>query len=179
VFGQPITIRQNTVAALVTNTTDQVKSFTVKATYKNGDTILATASGAVNDLRPGQRRAVTLVSSSPLPSTFESVRLDVDTMVRDVRTTPAAEAAAKLRFGPPAIRRGNLPTMDVEVRNEDTAAHSFTVQAAFLKGGNLVGVASGAVNDLEPGQTKTASLVSGSTIPEYDDILLAVDTLVR
>lgn len=178
-FDEPITLGDSMAAVLVRNTTDQVKSFTVKVTYKEGDRILATAIGAVNDLQPGQLRAANLSSTQPLPEQFDSVRVDVDTMVREAQSTPAAEAARKITFGEPAIKEGSFPTVDVEVTNGDSAPHSFTVQAIFLQGGELVSVASGAVNDLAPGQTKTATLASVGGIPEHDEVQLAVDTLVK
>lgn len=157
-----------------------MKSFTVKATFKNGDTIAATAAGAVNDLAPGQTRAVTLVSTQSIPERYDSVRVDVDTMVREANSTPGAAAAAMIAFGAPAVRSdGSLTTVDVEVTNRDSTAHSFTVQAAFLKGDQLLSVASGAVNDLAAGQTKTATLISVGSVTGYDKVLLAVDTLVR
>ncbi|MCC6177195.1 MAG: hypothetical protein IT305_17960 [Chloroflexi bacterium] len=78
------------------------------------------------------------------------------------------------------MKSGFLPMLDAEVTNQDSSMHSFTVQATFLKGGQLVAVMSGAVNDLAAGQTKTASLMGqGSSIAEYDEILVAVDTLVK
>jgi hypothetical protein len=96
VFGKPVAVNPQLVAVLVTNTSDQVKSFTVKATYKQGDTILATASGAVNDIQPNQKRAATLAGVQPIPTSFESVRVDVDTMVQDAKTSPKAEAISKM-----------------------------------------------------------------------------------
>lgn len=181
-FGEPVTFSAgglNTVGVLATNTTDQVKSFTVKATYKTGEQIAATASGAVNDLLPGQSRAVTLLSQEAIPANADSVRIDVDTMIREAASTPGAETAKKLQFGPPNVKAASgLSTVDVEVTNNDAAAHSLTVQAAFTQGGKLVGVASGAVNDLAPGQTKTATLiVQGQT--EGAEVQIAADTIVQ
>lgn len=163
-FGQPIIFDNGgfqTASLLVTNTTDQVKSFTVKATYKSGDNILATASGAVNDILPGQTRAASLLSQDTLPAQFDTVRIDVDTMIVESSTTRGSTAASKLVFGTPAISgTGNFITLNVEVTNNDSDAHSFTVQTLALLDGKLVGVATGAVNDLAPGQTKTATLLA-------------------
>lgn len=182
-FGKPVVFGAgglNTVAIWTTNTTQQVKSFTVKATYKNGDTILTTASGAVNDLRPGQSRAVTLIARDKVPDKYETVRVDVDTMIREAASTPGADAAAKLSFGPPNIKtQGSLSTVDVEVKNGDSAPHSFTVQAAYLKAGELSGVATGAVNDLAPGQTKTATLLVQGTAAGADKTELAIETVIK
>ena len=69
-----------------------------------------------------------------------------------------------------------MPTVAVEVTNSDSAPHTLTVQAALYKSGNLIGIATGAVNDLVAGQTKTAALLGA--VPGADDIKLAVDTVV-
>jgi hypothetical protein len=176
VFGTPIKSATG-AAVLVTNTTDDVKSFIVRATWKQGETILATANGAVNDLRPGMRQATALSSTDRVPDQYESVRTEVNTMIREATTTPAAEAASKISFGPPKQSKIGL---DVEATNGDSAAHSFIVIATFLKGGELSGMGSGAVNDLEPGQTKTVTLSAGTGgVPERDETLISVGTVVK
>lgn len=181
-FGEPVTFSAgglNTVGVLATNTTDQVKSFTVKATYKTGEQIAATAVGAVNDLAPGQTRAVSLVSQEAIPANTDSVRVDVDTMIREAASTSGAEVAQKLQFGPPNVKAtSGLSTVDVEVTNNDVAAHSLTVQATFTQGGKLVGIGSGAVNDLAPGQTKTATLIVQGQA-EGAEVQIAADTIVQ
>lgn len=181
-FGEPVPFSAGgltTIGLLVTNTTDQVKSFTVKATYKTGDAIAATAVGAVNDLRAGQTRAVTLLSQDKIPDTFDSVRVDVDTMIIEAQTTPNAEVATKLQFGQPNIRStAGFSTADVEVTNTDSKAHSLTVQAIFTKDGKLVGIGTGAVNDLAAGQTKTASLIIQGQV-EGADVDIVPDTIVQ
>lgn len=152
-------------------------SFTVKATYKTGDTILATAVGAVNALLPNQKRAVVLVSTQGIPAKYDSVRVDVDTLISKAKSTQASDATTKIKFGTPSVNQGI--GLDVEVTNGDAVPHSFTVSAALLKGGNLVGVASGAVNDLGSGQTKTATVVAAGPMPTYDQTIIAVDSLVQ
>jgi hypothetical protein len=183
VFGKPVVLgtgSANTVAVPATNTSQQVKTFTAQATYKNGDQILATAIGTVNDLLPGQMRVVTLLSQQPIPAQAESVRIDVDTMVRESATSPGAEAAAKITFGLPVIETtGGLTTIAVEATNDDTAEHTFIVQAAFMKGDEVIGLAAGAVNELAAGQTKTASLLAQGATTGHDDVLIAVDTVVE
>jgi hypothetical protein len=67
----------------------------------------------------------------------------------------------------------------VQVTNTDTAPHSLTIQADFLAGGQLIGVATGAVNGLDAGQTKTASLLMTGTAQGADQTLLAADTIVQ
>lgn len=180
-FGTPVLFRQGgftSVGLLADNTTDQVKSFTVKATFKAGDQIVATAVGAVNDMLPGQRRAVMLMAAEEIPG-YDSVRVDVDTMVREAETTGGAQIAQRQRFGPVAVNDvGGFITADVEVTNGDDDTHSYTVQAAWLAGDQLVGVGSGAVNDIAPGQTKTVSLlITGEA--NGPPTLLYIETVIR
>jgi hypothetical protein len=170
----------STVSVLATNTTKQVKSFTVQATFKKGEKIMATASGAVNDLRPGEKRGITLLAEETVPKNYGTVRVDVDTMVEEADETEGSRAASKIKFGKPKISsNAGLMTVDVEVTNNDSKKHSMTVQATFLKRGQLLGIASGAVNDIRPKQTKTANLLAERPVRGYDQVLLAVETVVE
>lgn len=180
-FGEPVTFAgaMPMAAVLATNTTTQVKSFTVKATYKQGDQLLATASGAVNELLPNQTRAVMLLAQGEIPTTADTIRVDVDTMVLERDASGEGDVAQKIAFGQPLIQNsGSFAMVDVEVTNNDTNAHSFTVQAIFLRDNQLVGLATGAVNELAPGQTKTASLITqGET--DGATVQLAIETIVQ
>jgi hypothetical protein len=168
----------NMVAVPVTNAGDTVKSFTVKATWKTGDTIAGTAIGAVNSITPGQTRAVSLIAQEAIPSTFDTVRVDVDTLIQDAASTDASEAAGKITFGAPKVTASaGMTMMDVEVTNGDDASHTFTIQAMIMNNGELVGVGTGSVNDLAAGQTKTASLLIQGVAE--GDISLIVETLVQ
>ncbi|MBI2938812.1 MAG: hypothetical protein HYY04_00105 [Chloroflexi bacterium] len=101
-------------------------------------------------------------------------------LVLEAKTTASATAATKIKVGKPAVKTAlGLPMIDVEVTNGDASSHSFTVQAAFLKGDELAGILLGAVNDLTAGATKTASLMGTGEISGYGRILLAVDALVK
>ncbi len=175
VFGEPVIFDPSIIGVTAMNPGDTIKSFFVKATYKNGDTIVGTASGAVNDLLPGQTRAATLLAQEPIPAEYESVRVDVDTMTQDAATTAGATAAQKITFGPPQVGQGGI--VNVEVTAGDEAVKGMFVQAMFTRDGKLVGVASGAVNDLAAGQTKTATLLAqGET--EGADVQVTVETIV-
>ncbi|CAN5820652.1 hypothetical protein BH20CHL8_BH20CHL8_07460 [soil metagenome] len=44
------------------NVSDTVRTYTAKATFTSGGTIVATAVGAVSDQAPGQRRAFSLLA---------------------------------------------------------------------------------------------------------------------
>lgn len=140
-FGEPVDLSASgigMIAVPVTNDGETVKTFTAKATYKTGDEIAGTAIGTVNDLLPGQTRAVTMISQETIPTTFDSVRVDVDTMISDRESTPGSEAAQQITFGSPKMTTtGGIGMADVEVTNNDDATHTFTVQAAIMQDGKL------------------------------------------
>lgn len=180
VFGEPVLFNEggfSTIAVLVTNNSALVKSFTAKATYKNGEQIVAVAVGAVNDLLPGQTRAVMLATQDKIPVQYNAARVEVDTMIIEQQSTPGSDAATKLEFGQPSISNNGLAMINVEVTNRDATPHSFTVQAIIIHDNKLVGYAVGAMNDLGSGQTKTASLIAqGET---NGSITIAAETVVK
>lgn len=180
-FGNPSMLgsnNRNVIAVPVTNLSDLVKSFTVRAVYQTGGRTVATATGTVDDLPPGQLRAVFLVADAPIPTTYDSARIEVATMVREEKSTPAADTAAKITFGTPVVKAvGATTTIDVDVTNTDTVAHTFSLQAIYVAGVDLIGVATGGVNDLAAGQTRSATLLlQGSAA---GDPRLVIDTLAK
>lgn len=181
VFGEPVIFNESgftTMAAMVENVSDTVRTFTVKATFLSGGSIVATGVGAVNDLAPGQRRASSLlVDESPLPA-YDEVLLQVDTMLDQGSDSESAEIAEQLTFGEPRINdQSGFVSVDVQVTNGSSETVTFTVGAAFLNGDALVGTGTGAVNDLAPGETQTATLLtSGDT--NASEVLLYADTLI-
>src|SRR6266545_2788014 len=87
--------------------------------------------------RHGLSSFSTLTSSSFSRVSPTIDRVGVDTMVREASTTGAADAAMLIMFGEPTVKSGFLPMLDAEVTNQDSSMHSFTVEATFLKGGQL------------------------------------------
>ena len=65
----------------------------------------------------------------------------------------------------------------METTNQDGTPHTFTVQGLLLRGGKLVGVATGALEDLAPDETRTVILTAPEALPERDEILVVVETL--
>jgi hypothetical protein len=183
VLGEPAALVSGgarVVGVLASNTTDVVKTFTVRATYTQDGRPVATAAGAVNDLLPGQTRAALLASTDQIPAGAQSVRLEVGSVVEEAPTTPGARAAGLIRFGAArAVPSQTQPAVELEVTNGDQAAHTITVQAALLRGDELVGVAVGAVSNLAPGATRTASLMVQGTTEGHDRVIPAVQTVVR
>ena len=72
-----------------------------------------------------------------------------------------------------------MTQVDGEITNNDTGKHSATLKATFYAAdGKIMGTASGAVNDVAPGETKTFSLMSTDNISGYKDMKVQVDTLL-
>ena len=66
-----------------------------------------------------------------------------------------------------------------EVENNDTTQHSATLKATFYDAsGKITGTASGAVNDVAPGDTKTFTLLSTTDVTGYANMKVQVDTLL-
>lgn len=66
-----------------------------------------------------------------------------------------------------------------EVTNNDSGKHSATLKATFYDAsGKILGTASGAVNDLAPGETKTFTLITADDVTGYANMKVQVDTLL-
>ena len=66
-----------------------------------------------------------------------------------------------------------------EVKNNDSIKHSAFLKATFYgDGGQILGTASGAVNDVTPGETKTFNLISTDSVTGYKEMKVQVDTLI-
>jgi hypothetical protein len=178
VFGRPLPVGANFTAVLVTNASDLTRTFVVEATYWRGPDRLITARGQVNDLPPGGRRVAGLVAPGPLPRDADQVRVGVTAMLLAAPTSSGAALAARIRFGPPMARapEGAGPlTIEVAVANDDVATRVFTVQAALLRDGDLVGMALRLVGPLPPGEATLARLaVLAPEIPPHDEVVVGI-----
>lgn len=66
-----------------------------------------------------------------------------------------------------------------EVKNNDSIKHSAFLKATFYgDSGQILGTASGAVNDVTPGETKTFNLISTDSVTGYKEMKVQVDTLI-
>ncbi len=173
VIGDPATFQE--VALLVQNIDVTVKFYTLKATFKDGDTITATATGIVSDHLPGTIRTPALFIDGT-PGTSDTVTVQIDTMFSEDPSTESGDIAKQVTFGPPTINAGDFPTIDVEVTNGSDSSVSLTVAAGVMRDGVLVGVGTGVVNDMAPGQAKTASLYVTGSLAETDQLILTIDT---
>src|SRR4051812_27337424 len=182
IVGEPAVIGEESlqqIAVLLQNNTDLVKSYSVKATYLNGDTITVSASGFVSDHLPGSIRVATLFFSGAAPGADDVGSVQIDTMLTEDASTPNGDIAKQVTFGPPTINVDEFfSSIDVQVTNGSDVAASIGVSAAILRDGVLVGTGTGFANDMAAGQTKTASLFVTGDLEETDDLLLSVDTVV-
>lgn len=72
-----------------------------------------------------------------------------------------------------------MSQVDGEITNNDSGKHSATLKATFYAAdGKIMGTATGAVNDVAPGETKTFSLMTTDSISGYANMKVQVDTLL-
>ncbi len=173
VFTQPKPI----AGVPVTNTTDQVRSFTVRATFKAGDKTVATAIGTVYDLLPQSSR-VAILSIEGSTEGETSAIASVDAVITVAATTDGSRTALAQKFGSPSVSSDGTPAIKVSITNASGASWSLVIGAAVWRANALVGIASGTVSALGPGQSKTISLpLSGSS--SGDRITVWVDRVVK
>lgn len=66
-----------------------------------------------------------------------------------------------------------------EITNNDSGQHSATLKATFYDAnGKILGTASGAVNEIAAGETKTFTLITADNVTGYKDMKVQVDTLL-
>ena len=163
---------------LVQNVSDLVKSYSLLGTFKNGDTITGTATGYVSDHLPGTVRTPTLfVDGSPGASDVLTVA--IDTMLLEEPSSDGGDVAMLVTFGPPTFDLESfIPAIVVEVTNRSDQTASITVNAGILRDGVLVGIASGYLSDMAPGQVKTAQMYITGDAAETDQLLFSVDNVL-
>lgn len=161
IFGTPITLTVDgatTLAVLAQNTSSLVKSFSVRATYQLGGQVVATASGSVSDLLPGQTRAVTLTPLDAVPQSFDIAQAVVEMISAEGVTSAWSESARQQSFGAVTVEPGQTQ-LGLDVTNFDSRQHTYVVQVAYVQDLNLLGMAMGTVNALPPGQTQHVTLL--------------------
>lgn len=95
-------------------------------------------------------------------------------------TNVTEETSGKIITSKAAVNN-SMPGMVMvngKAKNNDSTKHSFIVTVTFLdKSGEIVGTASGAVNDLGAGQTKTYQ-AAGQIQGKYSKIEVQVDNVM-
>ena len=95
-------------------------------------------------------------------------------------TTPTQPKQEKLTIKNSNYSEANgLKQVVGEVTNNDTGVHSATLKATFYDAsGKILGTASGAVNEVAAGETKTFTLITADNVTGYKDMKVQVDTLL-
>lgn len=94
---------------------------------------------------------------------------------------PQETAQPKITISNTTYKAGAYDTHEVlgEVKNNDAIKHSVILKATFYDtSGKIMGTASGAVNDIEAGQTKTFNLLTMDKVAGYKDFKVQVDTVI-
>lgn len=160
----------------VKNNDTKAHSFTLKASFYDGDgKLLGTASGAVNDLNGGDTKVFTAIATEDF-SNAASHKVQVDTVISSEsnKAIPVtfSNIITKTEFG--------ITTVEGEVKNNDTKPHSFTIAVGFYDSNNkLLGVASGAINDLAAGDTKTFTAIGAEDYSQAVTTKVQLDTLIE
>jgi hypothetical protein len=158
------------------NNDSKAHSFTLKVSFYDKDKkLLGSAVGAVNDLNGGEKKIFNAMATGDY-SKADSYKVEVDTLVSSTSNTKSpiefSNIVLKSQMG--------ITTVDGEAKNTDTTDHSFTLVVAFYdKNKKLIGSATGAVNDLVGGSTKTFTAMATGEYSKADSYIVQVDTLVK
>jgi hypothetical protein len=100
--------------------------------------------------------------------------------------TPAAPAPTSASRPTPKITVSNYDVVpggygtevQGEATNNDTVEHTASLKATFYdESGKILGTADGIVTQLAPGETKTFTLISTSTVPQHARLKVQVDAI--
>ncbi len=165
-----------TVYGEAVNNDSKAHSFTLKVSFYDKDKkLLGSAVGAVNDLNGGETKIFSAIATGDY-SAADSYKVQVDTLVstNNNQKSPIefSNTVSKSQMG--------ITTIDGEAKNTDTKEHSFTLVIGFYdKNSKLIGTATGAVNDLAAGDTKTFTAISTGDYSKAASYKVQVDTLVK
>ena len=165
-----------TVYGEVSNTTSKARSFTLKVSFYDKDSkLLGAAVGAVNNINGGATKIFSAIASGDY-SGAANYKVQVDTTVKTENNKPEVVEFSNTV----ANKAANMTTISGEAKNIDTATHSFTLDVgAYDSAGKLIGVATGAVNDLAAGDTKTFSAIAAGDLSAAATYKVFVSTLVK
>lgn len=108
-----------------------------------------------------------------------SDKTNSDTKTTDTKKSEPAKEKLTIKNSVASDKNYGMIQVDGEVTNNDSTEHSATLKATFYDADSkILGTASGAVNDLALGETKTFSLMSTDKIDGYKDMKVQVDTLL-
>ncbi len=165
----------NVFGEAVNNGSD-AHSFTLKVSFYDKDKkLLGSAVGAVNDLNSGETKLFSAMATEDY-SKSASYKVQVDTIV-----SSGNNKKSPIEFSNVVSKsQAGFTTIDGEAKNIDTTDHSFTVVVGFYdKNKKLIGTATGAVNDLAAGDTKTFSAMSTGDYSKAANYKVQVNTMVK
>ena len=169
-------LSQDGGARLITNTTDRLRSYVTEVELRRGETPIASARGTAEHVRPGERRAMPL---SPTPPNIAGggIAAVLRTLTQESEEARLATAAARLR----PERWWDLGEIGLEVvvRNNDQAAHTFVVQAMLGEDGRFLRLLTGPVTTLAPGERTVVTLLGTRRLPAYNQVLLGVERVLE
>ena len=123
--------------------------------------------------------AIATATSSPSSNT-ENVSSNGNTSKQKDKTTESKDVE-KVTISNSVVQDKGYGIFGVagEVTNNDNVKHSATLKATFYDAdGKILGTASGAVNDVASGETKTFDLMTTDKVASYKNMKVQVDTLL-
>jgi hypothetical protein len=169
-LSQPIKSGANGAAILVTNTTDQVMTFTVTMEFRKGaDTI--TLNSQVSDLRPKQSWLAFTAGPRLMPSDPESITAAVTAVKSATPSSEKAEVMKAITVSEPKKVEGT-DNVTVEITNNDPKnSHVLSVRSAYMQGDALVAHGEpGSPPRVAPGETITVKVRPVTNLKQYDRI---------
>lgn len=111
-----------------------------------------------------------ITTSTSIPSSITSPSV-ASQSVSKTKLITFTNTSVKSQYG--------MTTVVGEVKNGDTQTHSMYLKATLYgENGKILGTASGAINDLAPGDIKTFDLLSGDDVTGYKTVKVQVDSLL-
>lgn len=123
---------------------------------------------------------IAVVAGSGSKSSNTQKVTNPDSNTTNTSTTKSESAKEKLTISNSVAKDKGYGMWEVvgEVKNNDISKHSATLKATFYgDSGQILGTASGAVNEISASETKTFNLISTDDVAGYKDMKVQVDTL--
>lgn len=158
------------------NNDSKAHTFTLKVSFYDKDKkLLGTAVGAVNELNGGETKVFSAMATEDYTNA-DSYKVQLDTMLSSTNNKMAVVEFSNII----TKNQAGITFVDGEAKNTDTKDHSFTLVIGFYdKDKKLIGTATGAVNELAAGDTKTFSAISAGDYSKAASFKVQVDTMLQ
>jgi hypothetical protein len=168
-LGQPFKSGANGSVVLVTNTTDQVMSFTVKTEYRKGaDT--TTVTSTVSDLLPKQSRPAFAAGGKLVPADPDSISVAVEKVVAAAPTTPKSDSAKMIQIGEPKKVEGSANVTVTVTNTDQTKTYNVSLTSAYMQGDEMVTHGEGQAAGLKPGETRTVTVRPVTSVKPHETV---------